>query len=433
MSDISKRGPDCDDCEGERGERGERGKRGKHGRRGHDGERGERGEQGERGHDGHDGATGPTRPNAATGATGPAAAAEPVTTIVFRPGDPAGSRDNVYVTWAETYAALQALQERGIVYLEFDTRFSPTVEPSTGIRSAVIPPGVWNMNNVVWTHTMLGPFNPQRTFVELADGAQIVFSNGFTTLRILGWNLTVFSNRTGPVAPFTNINVILDGTRSQLRNTLLVPGALPLWEITTIASLVISGSNNLGGLGGGGTSGNPASVSPVVDVAPGATFLVSGGAGFVKDNVLTGGGDVTIVARDDSFNGNSNAAENFVFPAFTGFLDRPTAHRDRWFIDPVVVDATFSPWDAFLNELVRADTSSGPSPIVNAPQATPGTQGERFSVIDYTGGASGINPILIQSAFGDTIDSPIITVPGQSKTWVSDGAGRWMLHSTSTP
>ena len=432
MSDISKRGPDCDDCEGERGERGERGKRGKRGRRGHDGERGERGEQGERGHDGHDGATGPTGPNAATGATGPAAAAEPVTTIVFRPGDPAGSRDNVYVTWAETYAALQALAERGIVYLEFDTRFSPTTEPSTGVPSAVIPAGVWNMNNVVWTHTLLGPFNPQRTFVELADGAQIVLSNGFTTLRILGWNLTVFSNRTGPVAPFTNINIILDGTRSQLRNTLLAPGALPLWEITTIASLVISGSNSLGGLGGGGTSGNPASVSPVVDVATGAALFVSGGAGFIKDNALTGGGDVTIVARDDSFNGQSNSFENFIFPAFTGFLDRPTAHRDRWFAEVgFVVTAADSPFDAFLNELLKVDPTSGPV-VINAPQANAGTSGERFSVIDYTGG-SAATPILIASTFGDTIDSPIINVNGQSKTWVSDGAGRWMLHSTSTP
>jgi len=55
MTDISKRGPDCDDdCEGERGERGKRGKRG------HDGERGEQGERGHDGKDGRDGATGPS-------------------------------------------------------------------------------------------------------------------------------------------------------------------------------------------------------------------------------------------------------------------------------------------------------------------------------------------------------------------------------------
>lgn len=75
MSDISKRGPDCDDD----GERGERGKRGKRGHRGHDGERGERGEQGERGHDGHDGRdgdTGPTGPTGPTGFTGPAGSSD---------------------------------------------------------------------------------------------------------------------------------------------------------------------------------------------------------------------------------------------------------------------------------------------------------------------------------------------------------------------
>lgn len=57
MTDMSKRGPDCDDdCES-----GGRGKRGKRGHRGHDG------------HDGHDGSagpTGPTGPSAPTGASG---------------------------------------------------------------------------------------------------------------------------------------------------------------------------------------------------------------------------------------------------------------------------------------------------------------------------------------------------------------------------
>lgn len=58
MSDISKRGPDCDDdCED--GERGERGKRGKRGQRGH------------HGHDGDTGLTGPTGPTGSTGGTGP--------------------------------------------------------------------------------------------------------------------------------------------------------------------------------------------------------------------------------------------------------------------------------------------------------------------------------------------------------------------------
>jgi len=47
MSDMNKRGPDCDDdCES--------------------GERGKRGKRGHRGHDGHDGATGPTGPTGST-------------------------------------------------------------------------------------------------------------------------------------------------------------------------------------------------------------------------------------------------------------------------------------------------------------------------------------------------------------------------------
>jgi len=73
MSDMNKRGPDCDDCDGEGGERGERGERGKRGKRGPRGHNGRDGHDGHDGHDGRDGATGPTGPagGGGPGFTGP--------------------------------------------------------------------------------------------------------------------------------------------------------------------------------------------------------------------------------------------------------------------------------------------------------------------------------------------------------------------------
>jgi hypothetical protein len=70
VSDMNKRGPDCDDdCEGERGKRGKRGHRG---HRGHDGRDGETGPTGATGPTGpSDGPTGPTGPTGTTGFTGP--------------------------------------------------------------------------------------------------------------------------------------------------------------------------------------------------------------------------------------------------------------------------------------------------------------------------------------------------------------------------
>src|SRR5512135_3328988 len=189
MADISKRVPG-DDCEGA-GEGGERGERGKRGHRGH------------RGHDGHDGATG------ATGATGPAGSASAAAiglAVVFRPGDPLGSRQNVFVTWAETYAALQAVAGLGIVYLEFDDQF---------VSPCVIPAGTWDMTDVTWICST-SDIGEESTFVNLADGASIVVNSARPSMRMIGYGLTVTSSRVGPVAPFFGIDLVLDGADTRI-------------------------------------------------------------------------------------------------------------------------------------------------------------------------------------------------------------------------
>jgi len=366
----------------------------------------------------------------------------PTTSIVFRPGAVGDLPPNVYTTWATAYAALQSVADRGAVYLEFDARFSSTVDPASGSKSCVIPAGVWNMTNVTWTNTLvISTGNSGRTFVELASGASIVVTAPIRTLKIIGWSLTVFSNRTNPlhVAPFVGVDLILGGTRSELRNTLLVPGALPSFVIGPSGSgqIVIDGSNSQGGIGGGGSSGNPPSVSPVIDLA-GGFLALTGGAGHIKNNSLTdslGGGFALLRAKDDNFNGTSNSAEDFDFPALaSGSFQVQVEARPRRFVEDLggaFVTPADSPWAPFYNELVACDPAGGGIAGITCPAPSALARGEQFTVSDAAGTASALDTILIVPTGGDTLAGPVgsdsIITPFGSRTYVSNGYGTWLL------
>lgn len=367
----------------------------------------------------------------------------PLTSIVFRPGSPAvNGKSNVYNTWASAYAAVQSVAQRGAVNLQFDARFSTTVEPTSLEKSCVIPAGVWNMENVTWTQFMFSPLF-ERVFVELADGCSIVMDTLQSTLKIAGGNLTVFSNRTGPICPLVDVNLILSGTRTELRNTLLVPGALPMIKIGLdgAVQIIIDGSNSGGGIGGGGFTGNPPSVSPVIDVA-GQFLIIQGGAGHLKDNSITdsvGGGFSYLWAKDDNFNGSPNAAENFSFPELTpGAFWIDAQHRARRYVEDLggaPVDPSFSPWAAFYNEMVPCDPTVGGGVAaveVIAPSAS--IWGEQFTVKDFLGNASAGDTILISALPGESLDgaaSQTINTPFGSRTYTSNGYGTWMLQATA--
>jgi hypothetical protein len=236
---------------------------------------------------------------------------------------------------------------------------------------------------------------------------------------------------------------MLDGSRCQLRNTLLVPGVLPLFRVNPAIGfgfIIIPGNNTQGGVGGSGIGGSLPSVSPLVDVA-GGTFVVGGSSGGFKDNSLTdsvGGGFVLIRARDDSFNGIANASEDFAFPAIPlGLVQISVEGRPRRYVEDLggaVVTPADSPWIAFYNEFVPCDPmAAGVNAInVEAPSAKV-SRGEQFTVKDALGNAAIGNNILISAQPGETLDgsaTATITNARGAKTWIADGYGNWMLSAT---
>lgn len=386
MADISRRVPG-DDCEGA-------------------GERGERGKRGHRGHDGHDGATGPTGPTGPAGFT---------TEVVFRPDDPAGSRDNIFVTWAEAYAATQAVPGHGPLDLILDDTYTP--------NALVVPAGQWVMDNIRLTSVE----HAHEATYELADGCQFVMANPDLGFRIKGFGLNLLCNRKGPVAPFSGIRVICEGMLLRFFNT--DPLALPMFEAGPggFALVLFSGQNMLSGFG------NPDVQSvcpaPLID-AQGGTFVIEGGTGRILNNALTdtvGGGFVFFSVISDSFIGDS--MNEFSFPALvTGggvlHVDISTNHV-RHLVDPqstgTPVTAAMSPYSASYNELVLVDASTGSVQVV-LPTAQP-SKGERVTVKEISGSVL-ISPIQVVPQGTDTVDGGSaynITTPLASVTFSNDG------------
>ena len=448
MADITKRLPDCDDdCEN-----GERGKRGKRGHRGHDGRDG---------NDGNDGATGPTGPTGLTGPTGGGTIAvsdeglnqgnfsvlnfigDGVTAsdvgggvvnitipgdspldaaiglrYVYRPGatgvDAPGG--NVFTDWTLLMAALDATRHLGTRVLEFDDRFQ---------SPAPIPPGVWNMTDVMWTNLQVG----RPVFVELLDGASIVLDPIAEALRFDGFGFEIFSNRTGPVAPFVGFNILTGGNNVRFFND--DPAALPMFEMGEFNEFIFSGENSRGGFG---FFGPPA--APLVDVMGGITAVVMG-AGDIPNGVFTdtvGGGFVFILGLMDDVRSDSKSAwENPALEAAGGSIAADgILAQVRYRVNPDLLDPEISrgapivlaesPYPASYNSLILVDSSTGPITIQlpNALRAL----GERVTVKDVGGGA---NAITIATTYGNTIENPLISNPNGSKTWASDSLGNWWL------
>jgi hypothetical protein len=332
--------------------------------------------------------------------------------IVFRPGDPAGSHDNVFVTWTEVYAALQAVHGLGIVYLEFDDTF---------VSQCSVPPGVWNMDAVIWTCA----FHSSPLVVFLEDGASITVNPPFNFM-VYGRGMEIQSDRVGPIAPFVGVNILLDGGAARLTNN--NPGSLPMIETNGFSFIAITGAGFRSSIGELGSD----LIAPLIDVQ-GGTFVLLGGAGTMGNNALTdtvGGGFALINPADDSFQGNlTNEFSNPAFIAAGGVIAiSPTQAARDFFVGSEVTTAG-GPYQASYNELVLVDTTDVVT--VNAPSANP-AQGETFTVKDATGNALAKNITILPMA-GDTMDglaNATIATNGGSKTWMTDGTGTWRLVSS---
>jgi hypothetical protein len=365
------------------------------------------------------------------GAGGAGADAAPVFEVVYRPEDPAGSRANVYTTWAGAYAALQATAEFGQRYLLFDPQFSTTVD-GFGFPACSIPPGEWDMTDVVWCSRSIN------VGVVIEEGARFVSDDFFIIdggPGPSGLIVTYDGDGSSGFTPFDSLAMHLRGIRTRLTNT--VATAAPMISAENGFFLASLGGNITGGIG----SGNNPQLAPVIDLKGGSfTGLMVDGAifdGVVTDSV--GGGLFDAVLYTDGafvehgFAGDANVNFDWTSQPWGLAPGQGTvfaAHRDRHlvrFFDPVVT----ADYTADYNELVRVDTTGGPLAIT-LPFATPAC-GERVTVKDVVGSA-GTNDISIVAQVGETIDfgnpdpnAANISDDYGSRTYVCDALGNWAL------
>jgi hypothetical protein len=356
----------------------------------------------------------------------------PAFEVIYRPEDPAGSRANVYVTWEEAYAALQATAEFGQRYLLFDPQFSTTVD-GFGFASCQIPAGAWDMTGVVWCSMGLN------IGVVIEEGARFTSSDFFIIDGGPGPGgliITYDGDGSSGFTPFDSLAMHIKGIRTRLTNT--IAGAAPMISGENGFLLASLGGNVTGGVG----SGNEPMLAPVIDLKGGSFFgLMLDGSifdGVVTDSV--GGGLFDVVLYTDGafvehgFAGDANVNFDWTSQPWglaPGQATVDSVHRDRHlvrFLNPVVSPAD-SPYQADYNELVRVDTTLGPVTIM-LPFATPAC-GERVTVVDFSGSAAPLLAVTVDAQVGEFINNPgtsdTITTAYGARTYVCDALGNWMI------
>ena len=393
MSDITKRGPDCDDdCEGERGERGKRGHRG------------------HRGNDGRDGDVGSTGPAGDTGSTGPAGPAGPSllsgpanTCLIFRPGSGL-TGPTVFDSWIDLMAELAALRAANNGAGCYEIMVDDTI-----VSPAVIPPGLYDMTDVILAGRAHVP-----TLLTIPEGVI------FTGLRTLRESLQVtFTGTTPPVSdigelPFAAFAI--DGGTS-----ITATGSGPFIRVGSNLAIIALRDGSRITFGG----------TPVIDVTvvgPGTGILVAGFAlGTLESNTISG------VAGASAFIKYlvSSARLSEDQPTFTGAGGLLTFGNDtveRRFPTTVFTSSGMTE----PNVVTRVDTNSGPVTITLPPAFN--NRGVSIVVKDVGGNAAAANITIVPSG-GDTIDggfAQFITAARGSRTFTSDGGSDWMTTAQSS-
>jgi len=278
MTDISKRGLDCDDdCEGERGERGKRGKRG------HDGEQGERGHDGKDGRDGDTGPTGSTGPMgeaANTGATGPMGLTGSIGStnwFVFNPYGVAGG--NLYTDWSLLIPAMEAVP--GAKVLQFDNirtgQGDSISAPVAGLQTLTDAAGLF-------VPAMIGR---RITIAGSTTGGSIIPPNNdgtFLITNVPSPTQIEYANTIPGVAEpaFAGVWVVVGGAISP-NNPLGTACVIPpgVWDMTEVEWFGVP--------------------NPFAQVAVGAIFItISDGASF--ENFRKMGGEINVTNLNNSPN-----------------------------------------------------------------------------------------------------------------------------------
>jgi len=366
MSDMNKRGPDCDDD----GERGKRGKRG------------------------HDGSTGPAGP---IGPTGPAGVGTSSSLcLIYRPGSGAAG-PTVFDTWAGIVAQLAATRAAnggGCYAIMIDDAI---------VSPAVIPAGTYDMTDV----TLLGR-SDQQTMTTVVEGVQ------FTKLRKISDQLMIeFTGATPPVSDFVVGAGLLDLFVMDIHSAVTCSGTGAFFRASNTGGIPVVALLNASLIATGS--------APAIEVAAaGVIFGIAGlDFGSLQQNTIKGVAGSSLILGILS----SSAVLSEQQPAFLGALDPASQTITRFFPSSIITSST----SVQQNQVARCDSTGG-AITITLPSALD-LRGEMVLIKDV-GGAAAANPITVAPSGADTVDgslSAIISTNKGSLTLVSDGVSNWMI------
>jgi len=410
------------------------------------------------------------------------------TVLVFRPGAVGAEAepDNVFTDWALLMAELDATQDAGIRFLEFDNRFAPNPAtdpvltpflpfnvlppisagfPYGGLWPCAIPPPppgqAWNMRDVVWIDRTLPPgFASMR--VQIWDGGpgRPCLIDNIKRIEMMLLDL-IYNGLTPGNHPFVATRWITApdvtpgafgpgfnafGVRFRAYNT--NAAAQPMWLSNTGSFWDLRNDSTIGVLTADALPGLASLPAPIIEV-PAVFNAILYDQGQIANNAFVGGGTVRIRTHTPANNDPRDPNGTFVFPSFTGALlgeftpgnrYRPWVTSQSWPPNTTVLTAN---GPAFMGEVTRVNTAAGPV-VVTLPRArvTPPTtgiypwQGAAITIVDISGTA-GANSITIRATVGDSIngnaelgggesDIFLNTNHGSLRVW-NDGSGNWYV------
>jgi len=352
--------------------------------------------------------------------------------LIWRP-DATGANapgGNVYVGsglagFQELYDAIEELRPYGEVVLEFDHRFSNTLngwgEPTCEIPAR--PDGMggylpWDMFQVKWYGQLF-------SYAETAPAnlPSVIFEDNCTIVNlteIMGTGLYLYHD--GEV----NSPIICPNSGNIYVDVFLMANSNPN------AKAIIAASPADGGgflTIGGNNVFFQFNVAPLFDCV-GETFVIVDkgarwGANAFADSV--GGGTFTALNLNDTgWQGAGFLYDMADFPVGSTFLLTNSNHiRHRI---PSIVTNLESPYSALLGEVIRVDTTGGVV-TVTLPDQQGRMVGEEITIKDFGGNAL-TNNITISPSGTDTIDgaaSDTIAVNNGFRKYISDGSGDWMI------
>jgi hypothetical protein len=351
----------------------------------------------------------------------------PMAGMVFRPGDPLGKRDNIYVDWIDLMNAVAATRDRGIKWVQIDCSFQPAGQ--LGRLTFQIPAGTWDWDNAYWySDNFRGLAFDQLSFADNAfiTNLNVIQGDGFSCVHD-GLVHTPF-NLPWP-APNAGSDITFQGGRIEMYNTIV--GAKPMFKsIAAGGGLFGKGANVFGYELGRASVASP---SPLYDLNG---FSASFGSINLVNNALTdtSPGGTGIANFQNQYprdaGGRGTAALTWSFPALpvTATILQTNAWRERSGVPTALITTT--PFAALYSQVLFVSTAAAKT--INLPTAKFAT-GEKITIKDATGGAATFN-ITVAAAAGETIDGAptfVMATNFQAIVVQCDGTGKWYVVSVS--